>query len=145
MKKVLIVGAGLFGAVCARELADAGCRVVVLERREHIGGNCFTRYHEAADCHEHVYGPHIFHTDDERVWRYVNRFTEFNSFVNRVKARHGAGLYSLPVNLLTLHQLYGVTHPEEARQRVADDCIPCANPANLEDYCLATIGRRVYA
>ena len=77
MARVLVVGAGLYGAVCARELHDAGHRVLVVERRAAPGGNCATRYVEEADCHEHLHGAHIFHTDSERIWAYVNRFARF--------------------------------------------------------------------
>lgn len=143
-KKILIVGSGFFGAVCARELSDAGHHCHVLEKRDHIGGNCFTRYSEEADCHEHVYGAHIFHTNSKKIWDYVNQYASFNNYVNRVKAAHGDRLYSFPINLLTLHQLFGVRTPDEARKRIAADCIPNPNPGNMEEYCLATFGRTIY-
>ena len=113
---VLIVGSGLFGAVCARELTDAGIRCRVVERRNHVGGNCHTRPHPDIGCHEHVYGPHIFHTDAPALWRYVNRFVTFNGFVNRPRVRHGDRVFSFPINLLTLHQLFGVSTPAEAEE-----------------------------
>lgn len=143
-KKVLIVGSGFYGAVCARELADAGHRCLVIEKRNHIGGNCFTRYWEQADCHEHVYGAHIFHTSSENIWSYINRFSAFNRYVNRVKAMSGSRVFSFPINLLTLHQIFGVRTPEEARRRVEEDCISCSDPQNMEEYCLATFGRKIY-
>jgi len=110
-KRILVVGAGLFGAVCARELTDAGHHCLVLERREHIGGNCYTVYEPEADCHRHVYGPHIFHTDKQQVWDYIRRFTRFNHFVNRPKVRYKGKLYSFPINLFTLYQVFGVSTP----------------------------------
>lgn len=143
-QRVLIVGAGLYGAVCARELADAGIACTVVEQREHVGGNCYTRHVPEADCHEHVYGAHIFHTSDERIWRYVNRFARFNHYVNRVKVNWRGQVYSFPVNLFTLHQLWGVTTPAEARERLRAVREPIANPANLEEWCLSQVGREIY-
>lgn len=143
-KRILIVGSGFFGSVCARELADAGHHCQVIEKRDHIGGNCYTRYSEEADCHEHVYGAHIFHTNSQKIWDYVNRFASFNTYVNRVKAAHGNKIYSFPINLLTLHQLFGVNTPAEARSKVAADCVSNNNPKNMEEYCLATFGRTIY-
>lgn len=142
--RVLIVGAGLYGAVCARELHDAGYQVLVVERRDAPGGNCATRYIEEADCHEHVHGAHIFHTDSERIWAYVNRFARFNGFVNRVKVRRGDALYSFPINLFTLYQVFGVCTPAEARAAVARERVEIAAPANLEEHCLATVGPTLY-
>lgn len=144
MSRILIVGAGLYGAVCARELHDAGHQVLVIEQREHLGGNCHTRFVEEAGCHEHVYGAHIFHTNSDRIWQYVQRFARFNGYINRVKARHGQTLYSFPINLLTLHQVFGVCTPAEARAAIARDRIEIADPANLEEYCLATVGPTLY-
>lgn len=144
MSRILIVGAGLYGAVCARELHDLGHQVLVIEQRDHLGGNCHTRFVEEAGCHEHVYGAHIFHTDSDRIWNYVQRFARFNGYINRVKARHGNTLYSFPINLLTLHQVFGVCTPAEARAAIARDRIEIAEPANLEEYCLATFGPTLY-
>lgn len=144
MSRILIVGAGLYGAVCARELHDQGHQVLVIEQRDHLGGNCHTRFVPEAGCHEHVYGAHIFHTDSERIWQYVQRFARFNGYVNRVKARHGDALYSFPINLLTLHQVFGARTPAEARAAIARDRLEIADPANLEEHCLATIGPTLY-
>ncbi len=143
-RRVLIVGAGMFGAVCARELTDAGIACTVIEKRDHIAGNCYTRYVVAADCHEHVYGAHIFHTNDERIWAYVNRFARFNHYVNRVKVNWRGELYSFPINLLTLYQLWGVRTPAEAQAKLAAVREPIAQPANLEEWCLSQVGREVY-
>lgn len=144
MSKILIVGAGLYGAVCAHELARRGHRVRVVEKRDHIGGNCFTRFSPEAGCHEHVYGAHIFHTNSQRIWDYVNRFAAFNHYVNRVKVRHAGSLYSFPINLFTLYQVFGVKTPDEARARLALEREAIAEPANLEEYCLSLVGRRIY-
>jgi UDP-galactopyranose mutase len=142
--RILIVGAGLYGAVCARELHDAGYRVLVVEQRDAPGGNCATRYVEEADCHEHIHGAHIFHTDNERIWTYVNRFARFNGYVHRVKVRQGDALYSFPINLFTLYQVFGVTSPEQARAALARERVAIDNPSNLEAHCLATVGPTLY-
>lgn len=140
----LIVGAGLFGAVCARELADAGHDVLVLEKRDHLGGNCFTQFNPEAGCHQHVYGAHIFHTNSEHVWRYINRFAAFNNYVHRLHVRRSDGLYSFPINLFTLHQLFGVHTPAEAEAYLEKVRVPCGEPENLEAWCLSQIGRELY-
>ncbi len=142
--RVLVVGAGLYGAVCAQELRRRGHAVRVVEKREHIGGNVFTRWVEEAGTHEHVYGAHIFHTSSERIWEYVNRFTRFNHYTNRVKVRHGDRLYSFPVNLFTAYQVFGVTDPQSARAAVDADRVPCEAPRNMEEHCLSVIGRELY-
>jgi UDP-galactopyranose mutase len=141
---VLIVGAGFYGAVCAHELSRAGIQCHVIEKRDHIGGNCFTRYNSEADCHEHVYGPHIFHTNAKRIWDYINQFAEFNNFVYRVKVNYRGKLYSFPVNLFTLHQIYGVNTPDEARRTLESVRRPIADPGNIEDYCLSAVGEEIY-
>lgn len=144
VKTFLIVGAGLYGAVCARELTDAGHRVTVVEKRNHIGGNCYTEYDVQTDCHKHVYGPHIFHTGKEAVWRYMNRFVRFNHYVNRPKVFFKDKLYSFPINLFTLYQLYGVTTPQEAEAELARHRVPIENPQNMEQWCLAEVGNEIY-
>ncbi|MBN2339285.1 MAG: UDP-galactopyranose mutase [Acidobacteria bacterium] len=141
---VLIVGAGLFGAVCARELTDAGIRCRVVERRAHIGGNCHTRPHPGIGCHEHVYGPHVFHTDAPALWRYVNRFGAFNGFVNRPRVRFGDRVFSFPINLLTLHQLFGVSTPAEAEEALRLRRRPGTDESSVEGWCLAHIGEELY-
>jgi UDP-galactopyranose mutase len=116
LQRVLIVGSGFFGAVCARELTDAGVTCRIIERRAHIGGNCYRQFDPDARCHEHMYGPHVFHTDSPAIWSYVNRFASFNHFVNRPRVAHGGRIYSFPINLLTFYQVYGVTTPAAAKQ-----------------------------
>ncbi len=139
-RRIAIVGAGFYGSV----LTDAGHRVTVFEQRDHIGGNCFTRYHEAADCHQHVYGAHIFHTSHKPTWDFVNRFAEFNHYVNRVKVSYQDTLYSFPINLMTLQQLYGVRTPAEAEAKLAQVREPMGDPQNMEQWCLAHVGRELY-
>ncbi|WP_176079563.1 UDP-galactopyranose mutase [Paraburkholderia tropica] len=141
---ILIVGAGLYGSICAYELGRQGHTCKVIEKREHIGGNVFTRYEEAADCHEHVYGAHIFHTNSEKIWNYVRQFADFNHYVNRVKVAHGDALYSFPINLLTLYQVFGTRTPEAARERLAAELVANDNPANMEEFCLSAIGPTLY-
>jgi UDP-galactopyranose mutase len=141
---ILVVGAGLFGSVCARELTDAGHCCTVIDRRDHIGGNCYSEYDEKSACHRHVYGSHIFHTDKKDVWKYITRFTRFNHYVNRPKVRFGDCLYSFPINLMTLYQVYGVKSPSEAKARLAAECEIIPNPQNMEEWCLSKIGRKLY-
>ncbi|MAH25780.1 MAG: UDP-galactopyranose mutase [Opitutae bacterium] len=143
-KKFLIVGSGFYGATCARELTDAGHSCLVIDKRTHIGGNCYTRYIEEADCHEHHYGAHIFHTNSEKIWKYINRFASFNHYVNRVKVSHKDKIYSFPINLFTLYQLFGVKTPEEAKACLAERKEPIENPKNMEEWCLANVGREIY-
>ncbi len=138
----LIVGAGFYGSVFAREMTDAGRRCLVIDKRDHIGGNCFTESLGGIDVHR--YGPHIFHTNSQRVWDYVRRFAEFHLYRHKVKACCRGRLYSLPINLLTLHQLWGVTTPEQARAKLDSVREPIANPANLEEWALSQVGRDIY-
>ena len=95
----LIVGSGIYGAVCAHELSKDGCKVLVIEKRNHIAGNSYTEKVEGINVHK--YGPHIFHTNIDRVWEYVNQFADFNSFVNRPKANYKGEIYSLPFRMCT--------------------------------------------
>lgn len=143
-RKFLVVGAGFYGSVCAHELADAGHQVLVIDKRDHLGGNCFTRYIAEADCHQHVYGAHIFHTNAPEIWRYVNRFAEFNHYVNRVKVRRGNQLFAFPINLFTLYQLWGVCTPAQAQAKLEAVREPIAEPQNLEQWCLSQVGREIY-
>ncbi|AOK29066.1 MULTISPECIES: UDP-galactopyranose/dTDP-fucopyranose mutase family protein [Burkholderia] len=142
--KVLIVGAGLYGAVCAHELTRRGHRCTVLDKREHIGGHAYTRYHADVRCHEYVYGAPVFHTDAKPIWDYVNRFAEFRPYEHRVKVAHGAHRYSFPINLMTLQQVFGTSTPRDAHARLAAERIPCAAPETLEQACLATLGPTLY-
>jgi UDP-galactopyranose mutase len=146
MKEVLIVGAGLSGAVLARELAEAGIPVQVIDARSHVGGNCHTERDPGTGVMVHAYGPHIFHTSDERVWRYLQRFGTWAPFVNRVKAHTGQGVFSLPINLHTLNQFFGKRMtPGEARvflAGLAEQGI--GEPANFEEQALKTVGRELY-
>lgn len=138
----LIVGAGLFGATFAREMTDAGHKCLVIDKREHIGGNVYSEKRNGIDVH--VYGAHIFHTNNDRIWDYVNRFATFNNYINKPKVRFGDKVFSFPINLMTLHQLWGVTSPAEAEAKLEEVRIPCEDPDNLEDWILSQVGREVY-
>ena len=141
-----VVGAGFSGAVIARELAESGYSVDVFEARPHIAGNCYTERDPETGVMLHAYGPHIFHTNDEEVWRYVNRYAELVPYVNRVKAQSGGQIYSLPINLHTINQFFGKTlNPSEARlflDALGDATL--ISPANFEEQALRFVGRDLY-
>ncbi|ULB12058.1 UDP-galactopyranose mutase (plasmid) [Cereibacter azotoformans] len=145
-KRIVMVGAGLSGAVIGRTLAEAGHDITVVDRRSHIGGNCYTERDAKTDVMVHVYGPHIFHTDDEEVWNYVNRFTTFLPYKNRVKSTVGGQVYSLPINLHTINQFFGkALRPDEARAFIAAQADrSITDPQTFEDQALALIGRDLY-
>lgn len=145
--KLLIVGAGLSGAVLARQLAEAGFNITVVEARDHVAGNCHTERDPDTGILVHVYGPHIFHTDDEDVWRYANSFENFLPFRHRVKTTARGQVFSLPVNLHTINQFFGTTmRPDQARdfiaRKQADTTIE--TPRNFEEQALKFIGRDLY-
>lgn len=143
----VIAGSGLSGAVLARQLVETlDCQITIFEAKQHIGGNVYTERDPATNVMVHKYGPHIFNTNREDVWNYVNRFARFRHFVNRVKAKIEKGIFSLPVNLHTINQFSGrAFSPEEARKfidSVADKSI--GEPANFEEQALKMIGRDLY-
>lgn len=140
----LIVGAGLFGAVFARQAADAGKRVLVLDKRAHIGGNVYTEEIEGIQIHK--YGAHIFHTNSKPVWQYVNRFAEFNRYTNAPVANYRGELYSLPFNMYTFYQMWGVTTPEAARNKIEQQKVAAGitNPKNLEEQAISLVGTDIY-
>lgn len=145
MKKYdfLIVGAGPFGSVCARQLTDAGYNCLVVDRRNHIAGNCHTN--EKDGIHIHTYGPHIFHTSNEDVWSYVNRFADFNNFILTPIANYKGELYPLPFNMWTFNTLWGVNTPVEAKNVIASQSSEITDePSNLEEQAIKTVGRDVY-
>ena len=116
MKNIGIIGAGFSGCVIARELALNGYNVEILESRSHIGGNCYSYRDSETNVLVHKYGPHIFHTDNQEVWNYVNSFSEFMPYVNRVKTTTNGKVFSLPLNLLTINQFFSKTlSPSEAK------------------------------
>ncbi len=143
---ILIVGAGFSGAVIGRELAEAGHQVKIVDAREHVGGNCHTERDPETGVMVHVYGPHIFHTDDEEVWDYVQRFAKFEPYKNRVKATTKSQVFSLPINLHTINQFFGKTmRPDEARafiEEQADTSI--SDPQTFEEQALRFVGPDLY-
>lgn len=143
---IAVVGAGFSGAVVARELANAGRRVRVFESRPHTAGNCDTRRDPATGVMVHTYGPHIFHTNDEEVWRYVNRFDQMMPFTNRVKAVAAGRVYCLPINLLTINSFFGkALDPREAAAFIRANCEDVGHPPEtFEEQALCTIGRPLY-
>lgn len=118
MYDYVIIGSGLFGSVFAHEAKKLGKKCIVLDKRSHIGGNCYTL--NKNNIHIHAYGPHIFHTSSKRIWDYVNSHVEFNHFVNRPKVSYKNKLYSFPINLFTLYQLWGVQSPQEANNKLEE-------------------------
>jgi len=147
MKAIAVAGAGFAGAIMARELAESGqYRVTVFDERDHVAGNCHTVRDVATGVMLHQYGPHIFHTNREDVWQYVNRFARFGPYTNRVKAVTRRGVFSLPLNLLTLNQFFGRRmSPNEAREfvsRLGD--LSFGEPRNFEEQALKMMGRELY-
>lgn len=146
MKQVAIVGAGFSGAVIARELAETGIRITLYEQRSHLGGNSHSKRDEPGGVMLHVYGPHIFHTDDEKVWNYVNRFGSFMPFTNRVKAIAQGQVYSLPVNLHTINQFFGKSmNPADAESFIASLSVKGEEePTTFEAQALRFVGKELY-
>ena len=139
---LLIVGSGLFGSVIAHEALQQGKSVLVLEKRDHIGGNCFTREVDGINVHE--YGAHIFRTNDKAIWDYMNQFCEFNNFVNSPIANYHGEIYNMPFNMNTFSKMWGISTPDEAKAIIEEQRIPCENPANLEEHILSLAGRDIY-
>ena len=143
MYDYLIVGAGLYGAVCARELTDAGKNVLVIDKRDHVAGNVYTEKMEGINVHK--YGAHIFHTNNKTVWAYVQRFAEFNRFTNSPVANYKGELYSLPFNMYTFNKMWGVVTPEEAAAKIAGQKAEVRDaPKNLEEQAISLVGRDIY-
>lgn len=140
----LVVGAGLFGASFARVASDAGRSVLVIDKRPHVGGNAYTE--NMNGIHVHVYGPHVFHTDNTDVWKFVQRFAKFNDFVNMPLARSDGEYYHLPFNMHTFEQMWGVSSADEARRLIDKMREPpkseCAH--SLEEFAISNIGRELY-
>lgn len=138
----LIVGTGLFGAVFARQMVEAGRTVLLLEKEPTIGGNVKDSVIEGIQIHQH--GPHIFHTNNYNIWCYVNKFAKFNHYQHRVKATFQNKIYTLPFNLATYYELWGVTTPQEAQQELERQRVQIKNPANLEEWALSHVGSDIY-
>ncbi|ELA9315175.1 UDP-galactopyranose mutase [Vibrio parahaemolyticus] len=142
MYDYIIVGAGLFGAVCANKLKEKGKKVLILEKRNHIGGNVYTE--TIKNINVHKYGAHIFHTNDKVVWDYVNSFVEFNRFTNSPLANYKGELYNLPFNMNTFYQLWGVLTPKEALDKIEAQKKEVVNITNLEEQAISLVGKDIY-
>ena len=139
---LLVVGSGLFGAVITHEAIQDGRSVLVLEKRDHIGGNCFTRNVDGINVHE--YGAHIFRTNDRAIWEYMNQFCEFNNFVNSPIANYHGEIYNMPFNMNTFSKMWNISTPNEAKRIIEEQRVPCDNPTNLEEHILSLAGRDIY-
>ena len=141
---VILVGAGLFNAVLATRLKQMNKSVLVLEKRNHIAGNCYTERKDDIDIHK--YGAHIFHTSNDYVWQYVNQYAKFNNFVNSPIANYKGELYNLPFNMNTFHQLYGVITPQQAKDKIIKETTKenITSPKNLEEQAISLVGRKMY-
>ena len=140
----LIVGAGLFGSIFAYEAHKAGKKVLVVDRRGHVGGNIYTKETEGIQVHQ--YGAHIFHTSDQEVWDYVQQFAQFNRYTNSPVARYKDELYNLPFNMNTFSKMWGVSTPEEAKEIIERQIREAgiAEPKNLEEQAISLVGRDIY-
>ena len=140
----LIVGAGLYGAVCAHQLAEKGYTCMVIDRRNHIAGNIYTENIHGINVHR--YGAHIFHTNDRRVWEYIGRFAEFNQYINSPVAFYQDEVYNLPFNMNTFSKMWGVRTPDEAKRKIREQVseLGITEPRNLEEQALSLVGTDIY-
>lgn len=138
----VIVGAGLFGSSFARAALDLGKKVLVVDRLPHVAGMCHTERRQGVLLHS--YGPHVFHTNDPEIWAWISRFGEFYPFVTRTKALYHGRIYSLPFNLQTFHELWGVVTPEEARRKLGEVQVKIENPDTIEEWALSQLGPEIY-
>ena len=145
---LVVVGSGLFGLTIAEQVAtELGLKVALLDRRSHIGGNAYSEKEKQTGIEVHRYGAHLFHTSNERVWEYVNRFTEFTNYVHRVYTRHNGIVYPMPINLGTINQFFNAAYsPAEAKALIAEQAGELAgtDPQNLNDKGISLIGRPLY-
>lgn len=139
----LVVGAGPFGAVFACEMHKTGRRVLVIDRRQHVGGNLYTDNRDGIDIH--VYGPHIFHTSSRKIWQYVHQFAEFNHYINSPIANYRGELYNLPFNMNTFSKMWGIITPQEAREKITRQRAAISGePQNLEEQAISLVGTDIY-
>lgn len=143
MYDYLVVGSGLYGAIFAREATNKGYKVLVIDKRNHIGGNIYTEKVEGINFHK--YGAHIFHTNNKEVWDYLNQFCTFNRFTNSPVANYKGELYSLPFNMYTFNKMWGVVTPEEAADKIEEQRKEITGePKNLEEQAISLVGRDIY-
>jgi len=145
MYDLVIVGTGLFGSIVAEQASREGYRVLIIDSRSHIGGNCYTEFDAETGINIHKYGPHIFHTDNKPVWDYINQFTEFNTYRHVGKSRIGAEVYPIPINLDTINKFFGCTYtPEQAREFLDKVRVKTPDPKNFEEQAMALLGEDIY-
>ena len=144
MYDYLVVGAGLFGAVFAREAKKAGQKVLVIDKRDHVAGNIYTKEIDGIQVHE--YGAHIFHTSNKEVWDYIRQFAEFNRYTNSPVAKYKDELYNMPFNMNTFSRMWGITTPQEARKKIEEQIKEAGitEPRNLEEQAISLVGRDIY-
>ncbi|WP_276026363.1 UDP-galactopyranose mutase [Enterococcus faecium] len=144
VKKILVVGAGLFGSVFAHEAAKKGYQIKVIEKRNHVAGNIYTKEIEGIQFHQ--YGAHIFHTSNKEVWDYVNQFAEFNRYTNSPVANYHGEIYNLPFNMNTFNKLWGVVTPKEAQEKIDEQraILNQKRPENLEEQAISLVGTDIY-
>ena len=144
MYDYLIVGSGLYGAIVARELKNASYKVLIIEKRNHIAGNVYTEKRD--NINVHVYGAHIFHTSDEKVWNYVNKYAKFNDFINSPLAYYKGEYYHMPFNMNTFHEIWGVNTAEEAKAKIEEEKAKenIKEITNLEEQAISLVGRTIY-
>lgn len=143
MYDFLIVGSGLYGSIFAREATDKGYSCLVIDKRDHIGGNVYTENIEGINVHK--YGAHIFHTNNKAIWDYLNRFIDFNRFTNSPVANYKGELYSLPFNMYTFNKMWGVITPDEAKAKIEEQRKEIKEePKNLEEQAISLVGRDIY-
>lgn len=138
----LIIGSGFFGSICAYELNKIGKKCLVIEKRNHIGGNCYTENKDNINIH--TYGPHIFHTSNDDVWNWINQFVKFNNFTLRPVANYKGEIYSLPFNMWTFSKLWNISHPDEAKNIIKSQSSYINDPKNLEEQAIKLVGKDVY-
>lgn len=140
----LVVGSGLFGSIFAYEAAKRGRRIKVIDKRDHLGGNVYTKNIEGIQVHQ--YGAHIFHTNNKGIWDYINQFAEFNRYTNSPIANYKGEIYSLPFNMNTFNQLWGTITPDEAQSRIAEQrsAAGIGDPNNLEEQAISLVGLDIY-
>ncbi|MRH41622.1 UDP-galactopyranose mutase [Aquibacillus halophilus] len=144
MYDYLVVGAGLFGSVFAHEANKRGKKCLVVDKRDHIGGNVYTEQIEGINVHK--YGAHIFHTNNQKIWEYVNGFAEFNRYTNSPMAHYKGELYNLPFNMNTFNKLWGVVSPDEAKEKIEQQKVASgiSEPKNLEEQAISLVGTDIY-
>jgi len=138
----LIVGSGFFGSICAHELKKAGKKVLVIEKRSHIGGNCYTENRDGINLH--MYGPHVFHTSNKEIWDWINNFSEFYNFKLETLANYKGELFSLPFNMWTFSKMWNITFPNQAKEIIEQQSSHIKDPKNLEEQAIKLVGTDVY-